>query len=472
MTTQHQDLDQAIQAIYQARDFIQTRGPQLVTREELTRTLADLQAKLGAIQRPPIFGDGSNPAVRSGPYQGMTHFDLSILKAVREAAEFGRGRATFEMLPPPLSVSDGEGQGVRRGLSLRPARANVIPAWAPSSWEALKRAMDSTTASAGDEVVATGMRSEAWRDLHLNTVVSSFLPRIAMPTNPFDVPLELGDVTFYKAASENATVAETDLTTAKNTLTAGGVKAMTAWSYELDEDAIIAMLPQVRETFVRVTAETIDDLLLQADATVANSIVADGASQAATSRYLYGGGDGLIHLPIVDNTAQAVNHNAAISTAMFKNILAKMGKYALNPSGGNNATSADVVFISDLRTWLQGLALAEVLTVDKLGSAAVLRTGQLGAMFGVPWLVSGQMAVADTDGKVTSGGNGTDTGRVLAVNRRGWIHGFRREILIETERDIEKTQIKMVVSFRMAVLARGSRSSAAHTAIAYNITGV
>ena len=82
------------------------------------------------------------------------------------------------------------------------------------------------------------------------------------------------------------------------------------------------------------------------------------------------------------------------------------------------------------------------------------------------------MGVADTDGKVTSGGNATDTGRVLGVNRNGWFHGFRREMLIETERDIEKTQIKMVVSFRMALVARGSRSSARHTALAYDITGV
>ena len=93
-------------------------------------------------------------------------------------------------------------------------------------------------------------------------------------------------------------------------------------------------------------------------------------------------------------------------------------------------------------------------------------------LFGVPYLVSGVMGVADTDGKVTSGGNSADTGRVLAVNRQGWFHGFRREMLIETERDIEKTQIKMVVSFRMALTARGTRSSAKHAALAYNITGV
>ena len=73
---------------------------------------------------------------------------------------------------------------------------------------------------------------------------------------------------------------------------------------------------------------------------------------------------------------------------------------------------------------------------------------------------------------MTGAGNASDRGRVLAVNRQGWFHGFRREMLIETERDIDRTQIKMVVSFRMALTARGARASAKHAALAYNITGV
>ncbi len=459
-----EQIEQAIQNIAEAREFIKSRAPGLVTREEMDRVVAEVRKDLERVQRPPIFGDGQATA-RGGAYDGLSHLDLSIVKALREATEFGQGRAAFTLdARPDLQGNPVLSLGSHRGL-------NRIPQ-APPGWEALKRAMDSTTSAAGDQLVPTDTARQVWRDVFLNTVVSSFLPRITMPTNPFDIPLELGSVTFYKAASENTTVADTDLTTAKNTLTAGGVKAVTAWSYELDEDSIIAMLPSVREVFVRNTAETIDDLLLQADSTATNSIVADGSTLAASSRYLYGGGDGLLHLPLQDNTSQLVNQNAAISTAMFKNLLAKLGKYALNPAGGNNATSADVVLISDLRTWLQAIALAEVITVDKLGPAAVLRTGQLAQVFGVPYLVSGQMAVADTDGKVTAGGNGTDTGRVLAVNRHGWFHGFRREILIETERDIEKTQIKMVVSFRLALTARGTRSSATHTALAYNITGV
>ena len=459
-------IEDAIKGIIEARDFIRDRAASFVTREELDRLTESVRKDLrilNDVRRPPIFGPSEDSTVRGGKYDGLTHFDLSIVKALREASELGKGRAAFTLDVRP----DAEGRTrLWVGSHRRANRVAVQP-----GWEHLQRAMDSTTAAAGDELVPTGMASEVWRDVHLNTVISAFLPRINMPTNPFEIPLEMGDVTFYKA-SENTAVTATDLTTAKNTMSAGAVKAMSAWSYDLDEDAIIAMLPSVREVFVRNAAETIDDLLLQADSTVANSIVYDGASLAASSRYLYGGGDGLLHLPLVDNTAQAINHNAAISAAMFKSVLAKMDKYALNPAGGNHAVSPDLVFVSDPRTWLQAIALSEVVTVDKLGPQATIRSGQLAQVYGVPYLVSGVMAVADTDGKITAAGNVADTGRVLAINRNGWYHGFRRDMLIETDRDIEKAQIKMVVSFRMGLVARGTRATAKHAALAYNITGV
>ena len=49
------------------------------------------------------------------------------------------------------------------------------------------------------------------------------------------------------------------------------------------------------------------------------------------------------------------------------------------------------------------------------------------------------------------------------------ISGIRSELLIEVDRDIQKRQYIMVTSLREAVAARGTRSSATHTAGVYNI---
>ena len=83
------------------------------------------------------------------------------------------------------------------------------------------------------------------------------------------------------------------------------------------------------------------------------------------------------------------------------------------------------------------------------------------------------MKLADTDGKVTDAGNGTDTGRLLIVNRTQWAQCFRRDLAIDVDRDTQKRQTVVTVSFRHALTERsGGRSTATHAALQYNITGV
>ena len=129
--------------------------------------------------------------------------------------------------------------------------------------------------------------------------------------------------------------------------------------------------------------------------------------------------------------------------------------------------------MTDVNTFIRALSIPNFRTLDKLGPQATLLTGQLGAVEGIPVIVSEQMALADTGGKVTDAGNGTDTGRLLIVNRSQWRVGFKRELTIETVRDAQKRQNIMVVSFRIGLQERtGSRSTATHTALHFNITGI
>ena len=150
---------------------------------------------------------------------------------------------------------------------------------------------------------------------------------------------------------------------------------------------------------------------------------------------------------------------------MFNEVRSKLGKYGVRPS--------ELTYIMDVNTYIRSLSISNFRTLDKLGPNATLLRGQLGAVEGIPVIVSEQMKVADTDGKVTDVGNGTNTGRLLIVNRSQWRVGFRRELAIETDRDIQKGQNIMVISMRLAFSERsGTRSSATHTALQYNITGV
>ena len=431
--------------IAQTQSFVQERLDPMrrevgLLREEQERLAGEVRTLLGqqrSERREAVLSRASNDRVRvrGGQLDGFDMVDLAIMRSL---------------------------------LTAQQARPQDYDSRALQAWEqSVQRAMDSTTAGAGDELVGREEARQLWADVNVETAVASLFETVTMPSNPFDIPLQLGDVNWYPGTA-NVAVSSTNLTTAKQTLTAYELVGMVPWAYELDEDAVIAMMAEVRATLLRNSAQVLDDIVLNADTSLTGNINHDGTALTATTaghaHYLVGF-DGLVHLPLVDNTAMRNDHGAAVSADMFNELRRKLGKYGLRPS--------ELAFVTDVNTFIAVQSITEFQTVDKLGPNATLLTGQLGSVEGVPVVVSEQMALADADGKVTAAGNVASTGRLLLVNRTQWRKGFKRELLIETERDVQRRQNVMVVSMRVAFAERsGSRTSAAHTALQFNITGV
>ena len=350
---------------------------------------------------------GERPVVPFGKYQGMDALDLACVRSVLAAQQREPGDAD----------------------------SRSLEAWQSN----LKAAMDSTTAGRGDELVPTAEAATLWADVNLDTHVAALFPRVDMPTNPFQLPLQLGNVSWYPG-TENTATTDTALATARQTLTAYELVAEVPWSLTLDEDAVIAMAGEVRSTLVRNAVEVIDDVLLNADTTAVNNINADTAtitaSDAGKGHWLVGF-DGLLHLPLVDNTAQGNDHGDAPDADMYNEVRGLLGKYGVRPS--------ELAYIVDVSTYIKSLGAEEFRTLDKLGPQATILNGQLAQVDGIPVIVSEQMAKSDDDGKVTSGATNAK-GRLLLVNRSQWRLGFRRELMIETTRDIQKRQNIMVIS--------------------------
>ena len=117
-------------------------------------------------------------------------------------------------------------------------------------------------------------------------------------------------------------------------MTAHELVGQVPYSFTLEEDAVIALLPEIRAGLVRNVAETLDDIILNADRSTLNNINADGATiapgNAGKGHWLLGY-DGIIHLPLVDNTTQSNDHGASVSDDMFNEVRAKLGKYGCPP---------------------------------------------------------------------------------------------------------------------------------------------
>lgn len=456
----------------------------------MQKSLADTVSLVRDLRRERIaaIGDG-RLRVPDGRLAGYDLLDLRILGTILKGRQ---GRARFSdnllvliednraalraMMTPEgmLAWEDGcltrRGDGVDRIAGRRSLETfrGSLAGWTRTLVEMQQKALDSTTTGAGDELVPTFEAAELWLDVNLDTLILPLLPQTAMPTNPFDMPAQLGDSNWYPS-SENVQITTTDVSTAKITMTAYGLKTGVPFSDELEEDAVIALVPEIRRSLVRNAAEVIDDVLLNADTTVTNGINSDGAtitaSTAGKGHWLLGF-DGIVHQAIVDNSAGvSIDHAGANMTADGANaLLTKLGRYAVPRRRG------DVVYVADVNTATRMLSITEFETIDVAGARATLSTGEIINVYGKPLIQSEQMRLADADGKVTSAGNATDTGRLLVFNSTQWRVGFRRNITVETEREAGKGQTTMYVSFRIALAQRAaSRGTATHTAIKYNV---
>ena len=466
--------------------------------KKVSESLAAVQAAVKDIQQRDAarLMHGSDLVMRTGRYAGADISDLgasiSMLnllaqkrsyspfsddrraKPFREAVE---ARTGLKNAITPDYINSWEESAVK----LIPGNVSAIArmkfkesvkAWA---WdlrqEYLKsKALDSTTAAAGDELVPTLENANLWLDVNVATTVLAALTQAPMPSNPYDWPTQLGDANWYPV-SENVQVTTTTPTTAKATLTAQGLKTGVPFSDELSEDAVINLVAELRTGLARNAAQIIDDVLLNADTTVTNGINSDGATIAATTAgkaHWLLGWNGLIHLPLITAAAgyrSDINGDVTANT-VYNKAMRMIGKYAFGAQG-------DAMFITDVNTWIASLAIAEVETLDQFGPRATISSGELARVYGLPLIVSNQMRLADTDGLVTDAGNVEANGRVLCLNGTQWRVGFRRGVTFEADREPGKGQTTLYVSFRIALMDRtGYASTATHTSLAYNITNV
>lgn len=352
------------------------------------------------------------------------------------------------------------GKFLNRAHSLEPGKVRL-----PS--DALTKLMTATGSGVGDELVPTAMAAELWESLYLQSRVVSTLGMVPMPTDPFDMP-GWGTVVFRKATAGEGSAAQ-DLATVKSTMTATELIAEVNWNYDLDEDAIIAVLPAIRSELSRAGSEYADAFCLNADATSAatGNINLNDDTPPTDSYYLSGGQDGIRHYYLVDRTDQSANISTTLTDALWRAGVAKMGKYGVDPN--------NVVAFTNVKTYLISLmSLTNVRTLDKYGPQATILTGELAKMDGIPLVISESMPLAGDDGFVVKTAASNDEGQIALVHTPSWRVGFRRQLLIEIDRDIRKRIFIMVVSFRIALAARDNGNSTKrsddHTAGIHGIT--
>ena len=169
----------------------------------------------------------------------------------------------------------------------------------------------------------------------------------------------------------------------------------------------------------------------------------------------------------MDNTTLTRNQNAAADIAMFTGIMGLVGKYWVARRPG------EVVWVTDPRTMAACMGIATLLGIQNFGARATLSAGEIRELLAIPMIRTDQMRAASAGGLVSNTASLNTTGRVLLINTTQWRVGFRRQITFEPDREAGKGQTTLYVSFRMALSERtGTRSSATHTGLIRNVTGI
>ena len=177
------------QELHGIQEFLQERvSPMEEEMQRLTASVTNLLEQSRDVRRAELLNSvNGRLRVNGGKYEGMDALDIAIQRS--------RLRAQ-----------------VRNPEGINP---NMLEEWGQN----LTAAMDSTTTGSGDELVQTQEARNLWDDVNLETAIASLFNTIQMPSNPFLLPVQLGDVNWYPG-TENVATKSTTPATARRTLTA------------------------------------------------------------------------------------------------------------------------------------------------------------------------------------------------------------------------------------------------------------
>jgi hypothetical protein len=282
----------------------------------------------------------------------------------------------------------------------------------------------------------------------------------ASPT--FYVAGEVTDVA-SNSAIPTPTFATSKFATAKRTLSIKKLGAAVVLSREMQEDTIFDVLTQTYTQLQRKAAEEIEYVLINGDeATAANTNInlIDGTPGSAPTRPSYLLFNGILKLPLVTNTALSYNANNTLSPAVFLELLKRL-------PAADQIPSDRLLFVMDMDTAIKTMSLAEVQTRDVF-SLATLENGMLPFLYKIGVLPSAFMFKGQaSDGKRSGTDANNNRGRIALVRADRWAFRYKRQIEVETDRNVY-TDSTTVVCFLRCGFTNFSDTTGATAA--YNVS--
>lgn len=323
------------------------------------------------------------------------------------------------------------------------------------------KALTSTGSGTGDELVPMDLSGELQRRLYLTSNLAAFLaPReIDMPTNPFAFPLSTTRPSFFMESTENTAKTESTPGTAQPSLNAVTFAGKVLFSYEIDEDSIVPILPMLQGLLAEAAADALEDALMNGDTTATHQ----DSDIHAIAKHAAKAWKGFRKLSLAIAELKKDATVGGVNLANVKALLKLMNKYSVNPA--NVAMVFGPKGLQDLR------GMEELITVDKAGPRATLFNGaEVPTLFGCPVITSARCR-EDTNASGVYDDTTKTMGTFTFFHALSFLLGRRREFLVETFRDIDIQKTVVVASYRKAFTpVEVPSATVTSVATAYNYT--
>jgi HK97 family phage prohead protease len=190
---------------------------------------------------------------------------------------------------------------------------------------------------------------------------------------------------------------------------------------ETEEDAILPILPLIRESMVRSHARAIENAILAGDD-------ADGAFGTSGASF-----EGLLHLARNDSDytqSSTAFASDSLTAAELLSLRKNMGKYGVNPQ--------DVVYIVSQRSYFELLEDGEFQDANLVGDMATKLSGEIGQVFGSRVLLCDEFATPATGAFAA-----------IAVYPRNFVMPRLRGVTIESDYEVANQRRVLVASQRL-----------------------
>jgi HK97 family phage major capsid protein len=303
------------------------------------------------------------------------------------------------------------------------------------------KAITATGVGSGAELLAVDLSTDLQARLYMESEVARQMigSEVDMPTNPFKFPMTTTRPVFY-AGSEGGAQQTSTPGTQDIILTAAKLIAQVDYSYEADEDSLIAILPMLQQNLGLAAADALEDAILNGDTSMTH-MDSDTAAITNAAAKLFPG----IRKYCLSATPNPLTLDMSAGGINFQNTVALkkfLGKYGLKPQ--------DLMIVTGTSTYNDYVGLPETLTLNVAGAAARIFTGMAPQILGIPIVPSARVrenvnAAGVFDGEV-------ETQAVMyLIYKPAWILGVKRQFLVETWRDTRTQLNSVIASFRRAL---------------------